>query len=85
MRKYLVQIKTYEDLYSDLKTDKEIIEMINFMDCNNEEYKVYNIDSFGQVEELKIHGPWHNPDKPLYIKLTDKEDKIIFDGYGVEH
>lgn len=85
MKKYLVQIKTHDEEYSDLKTKEEIIEMINFSNCNDEMYKVYSISSFGQVEELKIHGPWHNPDKPLYIKVTDKKDNLVFDGYGVEY
>lgn len=85
MKKYLIQVKTHDGEYSDLKTDKEIIEMINFLDCNNEVYKVYDVTNFGQIEELKIHGPWHNPDKPLYIKVTDKKDNIVFDGYGEEH
>ena len=47
--------------------------------------KIYDITSFGKVEELKVYGPWHNADKPLYIKLTDKEHNIVFDGYGEEH
>ena len=85
MKKYLVQVKTCEDEYSVLKTEQEIIEMINFLDLHNEIYKVYDITSFGKVEELKVYGPWHNADRPLCIKLTDKEHNIVFDGYGVEH
>ena len=85
MKIYLIQVKTHDGEYSDLKTDKEIIEMINFLDCNNEVYKVYDVTNFGQVEELKVYGPWHNSDKPLYIKLTDEKHNIVFDGYGEEH
>ena len=36
MKKYLVQVKTCEDEYSVLKTEQEIIEMINFLDLHNE-------------------------------------------------
>ena len=85
MKKYLVQTKTHDGEYVDLKNEKEIIEMINFLDCNNEVYKVYDVTNFAEVKELKIYGPWHNPDKPLYIKLTDENHNIVLDGYGVEH
>lgn len=85
MIKYLVQIKSHEEEYSDLKSKEEIIEMINLSDCYDEIYKVYNISKFGEIEELKIYGPWHNPDKPLYIKLTDKIGNILIEGFGAEH
>ena len=85
MKIYLVQVKTNEDEYSVLRTEHEIIEMINFLDFHHEVYKIYDITKFGEIKELKIHAPWHNPDNPLYIKLTDENNNTVFDGYGVEH
>ena len=85
MKKYLVQIKRHDGEYSELKTKKEIIEMINFSDCTNEVYKIYDISNFGEIEELKICGPWHDASNPLYIKLTDKKDNLVFDCYGEEY
>lgn len=85
MKKYLVQVKTHEEEYSMLGTKEEIIKMINFSDLHDEIYKVYDITVFGKVEELKIHGVWHNSEKPLYIKVTDRVGNIVFDGYGEQY
>ncbi|MGN0485530.1 MAG: hypothetical protein ACI4HI_18480 [Lachnospiraceae bacterium] len=59
--------------------------MISMMDCSGDEYHIWRAVEFGKLEPLTIHGTWHNLNCPLYIKVTDPEGNIVFDGYGEDH
>lgn len=83
LKKYLLQVKEHEGEYSDIKSVSEIIDAIDELSDKDALVKVFDI-SFGNVKELKIHGPWHDAGNPLYIKVVDEENKLIFDGYVKE-
>lgn len=83
LKKYLLQVKEHEGEYSSIKSGSEIIDVIDELSDKDALVKVFDI-SFGNVKELKIHGPWHNADNPLYIKVVDEENKLILDGYAKE-
>ena len=86
-KEYFVQIRTSDgELFNCIKTEKEIIERIDMIDCSGEQIKIYQVDKFGKIEPLKILGCWHNPKNPLLIEIVDdKEENVIFSGYGTDH
>lgn len=50
-----------------------------------DEYYIWDISKPSRVTELVVHGCWHEPKNPLYIKVTTKRGKVVFDGYGTDH
>ena len=82
---YLVCGKIDEEYYNSIMTDYEIINRIAMWDCYDEEMEIYDIQFGKNPEKLVIYGTWHDFDNPLYIKVTDKAGKIMFDGYGTNH
>lgn len=87
MEKFLVQIKFPDDpeVYSRFMTGYEIVDRVGMYDCYDEELKVYRITEFGNIEEIKVYGTWHNMKNPLYIKGVDSRGEIVFDGFGTDH
>lgn len=87
MKKYLVQCRNYNTGENgvSLENTKDIINRIDLLDCYNEEILIFDVSSYDKIEKLKIHGLWHNPDNPLYIKVTNLKGEILFDGYGTDH
>ena len=84
MEKYLMVVRTYDGEYAEMETEHAIIDHIDMQDCSDEEIKVYRVN-FDGVEELEVHGCWHDFDNPLYIKVTDSNGEIVFDGFGTDH
>lgn len=84
-KKYLVQSILGRTTYINLLNKAEIIKKISMRDCSDEEISIYDVYSYGKVIPLKIHGTWHNPKDPLYIKVTDESGKMVFDGLGTDH
>ena len=83
---FLVQIKYSDDCgYEKLMSSNEIISAINMSDCSEQEFAIYDVSEFGRVKSLKIFGNWHDMNNPTYIKITDENGTIVFDGYGEEH
>lgn len=88
MEQFLVQIieKNTLKVFTRFMSKNEIINRIDFMDCSDDaDIKVYDTSTFGEIKELKVHGIWHDADNPLFIKVTDQEDNIVFSGYGTDH
>ncbi len=85
-KEYFVQIKdSEEETYSFKAKPKTILNHIDMSDVTGEEIRVYDISTFGMVKPLIVNGCWHNPQKPLYISVTDDTGNIIFDGFGTDH
>ena len=88
MKKFLVQTieKNTLEVCAEFMSKEEIINKINFMDCSDDgAIKVYDTSNFGEIKELKVYGVWHDTDNPLFIKVTDQEENIIFSGFGTDH
>lgn len=87
MEKFLVQIRFHGDpeTYASLMTGNQIIDRVGMYDCYDEELKVYRITEFGNIEEIKVYGTWHDMKNPLYIKGVDSKGEIVFDGFGTDH
>ena len=37
------------------------------------------------MEECIFHGTWHNPQKPLQMKITNVRGGVLDIGYGTDH
>lgn len=89
VKQYLVQIFDSDDksVCASMKTANEIINWLDMDDCYTELHiKVFDVEThFGSIEELEVHGTWHNHKDPLYIKVTHSDGTIEFDGYGTDH
>lgn len=84
--KYLVQSMGPDgELGVGLKTEGQIIQILDMQDCHEQEILVYDVSEYGKISELKVFGVWHNLDNPLYIKVENEEGIIIFEGYGTDH
>lgn len=84
-KQYLTQTKYESEICCSLQYENEIISRIDMVDCYDDEFLVYDVSKYGKAEQLKVYGCWHNPKKPLYIKVTDSLGKVVFDGYGTDH
>jgi len=82
---FLVQIKDLDGCGERLMSSEEIISAINMLDCSGQEFVVYDVSEFGRAKSLMIFGKWHDVNEPAYIKITDENGTIVFDGYGEEH
>lgn len=86
MKQHVVIHDNDEDGFApSINTDGEIINMIDMADCYYTIHLVYDINELGELEPLVVHGTWHDPKRPLYIKVTDQNGNIVFDGYGTDH
>lgn len=85
IKTYVVQAKCDDGIYISICSTEEIIRHIDMQDCSGEELAVFASDTFGKLESLKIHGTWHDPKNPLYIKVTRPDGTVEFDGYGTDH
>lgn len=84
---YLVIAKDYYsgEVFCSIQTAMKIIDRIDMSDCTYEELKVYRLTWDKEPERLVVHGAWHDPSTPLYIKVTDVDGNTVFDGYGTDH
>ena len=82
---YIVQIRNAEETYVSILTPHEIIRRIDMSDCSGEDFCIFVSEAFGTLEPLVVHGCWHDPHDPLYIKVTRQNGEIMFDGYGTDH
>lgn len=72
-------------MYSKLMAGHEIVARVDMYDCYDEELRVHRITKFGNIEEIKIYGTWHDIKNTLYIKGVDPRGEIVFDGFGTDH
>lgn len=86
LEKFLVVTKDEGEVYASMWTAKEILDYLGMTDCfEYDEIHVYDVREIGKVEELFLHGTWHDADKPLYMKVTRHDGTIVFDGFGTDH
>ena len=85
MEKYLMVVETYDGEYAEMVTPHEVIDHIDMQDCTDESIEVYRVNYGKTPEKLNVCGCWHDFDNPLYIKVTDAEGNIVFDGWGTDH
>ena len=85
MTQYFVQHRFDDELCISIKTAREIINRVDMSDCSDEEMEVWESTEFGKLTKLTLHGCWHDPSNPLYIKATRPDGSIAFDGYGTDH
>lgn len=71
------------------QTVESIFNYLNMHDVVGAYYDYYKVFDWNekemQFEELQLFGTWHDFDRPLYIKVCDKDGNILFDGYGDDH
>lgn len=86
-----VVITKHDDgtIWKSIKHYVDILSEIDMWDCCGDYYEYYKVFAWNDAEmkfvELEIHGIWHDPKDPLFIKVTDKDGKIYFSGYGTDH
>ena len=75
------------EAHAAMKSASSIVDYISMRDCfEHDVYRVFDVSpGDGSLHEVTLHGTWHDPDRPLYIKGTDAEGNILFDGYGTDH
>lgn len=85
-KKYLVQYFDGDKVVGvEQRTAREIIEAVSMQDCHELQLAVYDMATFESPVLLTIYGTWHEPSDPLYIKVTDNDGNVVFDGYGTDH
>lgn len=85
MKDYLMVVKTDCGEYATMASPMEIIMHLDMQDCTGEMIEVYKVAFGKQPEALEAYGCWYDFDNPLYIKVTDEDGNIEFDGYGTDH
>lgn len=84
--KFLVVTKDEGEVYASMWTAGRILDYLDMTDCfEYDEIHVYDVREIGKVEELFLHGTWHDIDQPLYMKVTRRDGTIVFDGFGTDH
>lgn len=83
-KKYLVIADVEGERCPSLNTAAQIINLVDMSDCYEISFRVYDL-STGEPVELQIHGCWHDPKHPLYIKATDAAGNVVLDGHGTDH
>lgn len=86
MKDYITQLKLDDGtVIPGLHTAGWILDTTDMSDCYDVELKVWESGGFGELVPLEIHGAWHDPKRPLYMKATRPDGSIAFDGYGTDH
>lgn len=78
MKKYIAQFKE-KNKEPMLISKTEIFTLINTADLLDGKCKLYDIGTFGVIEEIKVSSKRDNLTEGLYISLTSKNGNIIFD------
>lgn len=80
-KKFLVQRKSNGETWASLMTPRELIKYINFSDCYDESYSIYDVSQFGNVIPCHYTGWQRN----CLIEVADNNGNIILSGYGEDH
>lgn len=84
--RYLFVARDEGETFVSIKTSQDILSYLDMTDCFEfEEVHVYDVGAIGRVEELALHGTWHDPSRPLYMKATGDDGRVVFEGYGTDH
>lgn len=81
MQHFLVQKHIEGEVCAKIYTETELISYLNMSDCSDEEYRIYDISTFGEVKEVFYKGWQPN----CLIEVIDSDGNIIVRGYGTEH
>lgn len=86
-KSFLVQIKDDEGLSVSIKTECEIIRLLDMADCYPEALDIYvfDISKAGHAIPVEIHGCWSDLKNPLRIRGTTPDGTIVIDGWGTDH
>lgn len=86
-KSFLVQIQDDEGLSVSIKTECEIIRLLDMADCYPEALDIYvfDISKAGHVIPVEIHGCWSDLKNPLRIRGTTPDGTIVIDGWGTDH
>ena len=69
-----------------INSDTEIFEKMDMSDCYPIEIvSIYYPRNGVVMEECVFHGTWHNPQKPLQMKITNVRGGVLDIGYGTDH
>ena len=81
MHMFLVQKMIESQVYGSIYTENELIAYIDMSDCLCEEYKIFDISTFGKVKEVFYKG-WQ---PHCLIEVADSEGHVVVRGYGTDH
>lgn len=85
-KKYLVVGGADGDMFAEMWSPGRILDYMDMSDCYEYDvFRVYDIGSDGSLSEVTLHGAWHDPSRPLYMKGVDKGGNVLFYGYGTDH
>lgn len=79
--KFLVQKYIEGEVYTRICTETELISYLDMSDCSDEEYRIYDITSWGEVKEVFYQG-WQ-PNR--LIEVVDGDGNVVLSGYGTNH
>ena len=82
--KYLVYGEAEDEAFTEIKTAREIFDMMDMDDCYP--IRITGLYLIGKKAPVKceFHGTWHNGKQPLLMTIT-KRGKVIDSGYGTDH
>ena len=80
-KRFLVQRTDGIDYWSSLMTESELIGYINMSDCHDEDWHIYDVSVYGEIEPLYYAG-WQ-PD--CLIEILNTKDEVVIRGYGTDH
>ena len=81
MKSFLVQKREYDEVWGTVYSEAELIDYIDISDCLCEEYRIFDISTFGEIKE-KFYKEW----KPnCLIEIVDSDGHIVVRGYGTDH
>lgn len=82
-RQFLVQRinQTDNERYSTIMTADELIHYIDMSDCFDEDWCIWEITTFGQVEHIQYMG-WQ---PGCVIEFVNDKGEIVLSGYGTDH
>ena len=84
--KVLVVTRDGKYVSASIETSSWVLRYLDMRDCfAYDEIHVYDVSKIGKVEELTLHGKWHDITNSLYMKVTDANGNTVFDGYGTDH
>lgn len=78
---FIVQRTDGDETWVSLMTTNQLIDYINFDDCHNESYVIWNANEFGVMKPLRYKGWQPN----CLIELVDEKGNVVVSGYGEDH
>lgn len=81
MKTFLVQKLADNGVSGVICSEGQLIHDISMSDCYNEEYRIFDISTFGEIREVFYKGWQPN----CLIEVIDNMGNIVASGYGIEH